>query len=238
VKKSSLIPAGLLLLSAIPLIAGALRMGELAGGPAVTPDNARYLAAPVPIWAHIVSASVFSALGAFQFVPGLRRRRRGWHRAAGRLLVPAGLVAALSGLWMGLFYPWPAGDGTLLAVLRLAFGGGMAASLVLGFLAVRRRDITAHRAWMLRAYAIGVGAGTQALVIIPWVAIVGTQPVGTPRALLLGLGWALNLAVAELLGRRRGARPMTAAPPPEPGRRPEWHAATRGVAEPRPEATA
>lgn len=38
----------------------------------------------------------------------------------------------------------------------------MAACLVLGFTAIRRRDIAAHRAWMIRAYAIGLGAGTQA----------------------------------------------------------------------------
>ena len=37
----------------------------------------------------------------------------------------------------------------------------MAACLVLGFTAIRRRDIAAHRAWMIRAYAIGLAAGTQ-----------------------------------------------------------------------------
>ena len=38
----------------------------------------------------------------------------------------------------------------------------MAAAIVLGFTAIRRRDIAAHRAWMIRAYALGLGAGTQA----------------------------------------------------------------------------
>ena len=38
----------------------------------------------------------------------------------------------------------------------------MGAFLVLGFTAIRRRDIPAHRAWMIRAYALGLGAGTQA----------------------------------------------------------------------------
>ena len=37
----------------------------------------------------------------------------------------------------------------------------MAACLVLGVAAIRRRDIAAHRAWMIRAYAIGLAAGTQ-----------------------------------------------------------------------------
>lgn len=33
---------------------------------------------------------------------------------------------------------------------------------MLGLLAVRRGDVRSHRAWVVRAYAIGLGAGTQA----------------------------------------------------------------------------
>jgi hypothetical protein len=32
--------------------------------------------------------------------PAFRRRRPGWHRAAGRLLVACGVLVGLSGLWM------------------------------------------------------------------------------------------------------------------------------------------
>ena len=37
----------------------------------------------------------------------------------------------------------------------------MAASMVLGFAAIRRGDVTRHRGWMTRAYALALGAGTQ-----------------------------------------------------------------------------
>ena len=86
-----LVPA-LLVLSAIPLAAGAIRLTELAGGAEITPANARFFASPLPVVLHIVSAGVYVILGAFQFAPGFRRRHRGWHRAAGRLLVPCGLL--------------------------------------------------------------------------------------------------------------------------------------------------
>lgn len=193
------LPAGLILLSAVPVIAGAVRMTQLTGGQ-VTPDSARYFASPLPVVLHIVSVTVYCLLGAFQFVPALRRRP--WHRTAGRLLVPCGLVAALSGLWMAVFYPRPDGDGDLLMVLRLVFGGLMVVSLVLGLTAVRRRDFLVHRAWMIRAYAVALGAGSQAVTTGIWVAIAGV-PHGSTRALLLGAGWAINLAVAELLIIRR-----------------------------------
>ncbi|GAA4385362.1 DUF2306 domain-containing protein [Agromyces bauzanensis] len=100
---------GPLLLSLVPVVAGAARLTELSSGAAVTPDNARLFEAPVPVVLHIVGATVFSVLGAFQFVPSLRRRR--WHRLAGRVVVPAGFVAALSGLWMSAFFRLPSIDG-------------------------------------------------------------------------------------------------------------------------------
>ncbi|WP_223859794.1 DUF2306 domain-containing protein [Pseudarthrobacter sulfonivorans] len=89
-------------------------------------------------------------LGAFQFVPSLRRGKRGrtsWHKIAGRILAATGLLAALSGLWMAIFYDLPPLDGTLLLVLRLVFGSAMAAFIVLGFTAVRRRDYVRHSEW-------------------------------------------------------------------------------------------
>jgi uncharacterized membrane protein len=196
------VPAALLALSAIPVIAGAVRMTELTGGAAITADNARFFAAPLPVVLHIICVSVYSILGAFQFASGFRRRRPGWHRVAGRVLVPCGFVVALTGLWMTLFYARPEGDGDLVAAFRLVFGTAMFLSIGLGLAAIRRRDIGRHRAWMMRGYAIALGAGTQALTHLPYFLLIGT-PGELPRALLMGAGWVINLAVAEWIIRKR-----------------------------------
>ena len=96
-------------------------------------------------------------------------------------------------------------------MLRLVFGSAMAASLVLGFTAIRRRDIAAHRAWMIRAYAIGLAAGTQAFTEGIGDAIFGT---GELRGdLAKGAGWVINLAVAEWAIRRPRRPPHVAAHP-------------------------
>ncbi|NES28185.1 DUF2306 domain-containing protein [Micromonospora terminaliae] len=205
-KREWLVPAGLILLSAVPVIAGAARTAELAGGAAVTSDNARFFASPVPVLVHIVGASLYCLVGAFQFAPGLRRRRPGWHRLAGRLLIPCGLAAALSGLWMTLFYPRPPIDHVLVTPMRLVFGTAMFCCIVLGLAAIRRRDIPRHRAWMARGYAIGLGAGTQVLTHLPWMLLVG-QPSGVGRALLMLAGWVINLAVVEWALRGRLTKP-------------------------------
>jgi uncharacterized membrane protein len=198
-------PAGLIAFGFVPMLAGVIRLTELAGGPEVTPDNARFLAAPAAVVVHIVAVFVYSLFGALQFAHGLRRRRPGWHRAAGRVLVGCGLAAALSGVWMTLFQDRPPGDGDLLAGFRVLFGSGMAVCLVLGLAAIRRRDVRRHRAWMTRAYAIALGAATQALALGAWIGATGQEPGETARALLLGGSWVVNVAVAEWIIRRGSA---------------------------------
>jgi uncharacterized membrane protein len=205
-----LIPAGLIALSLVPAIAGSLRLAQLAGGAEITPENARFFAAPLPVVLHIPAAILYSIVGAFQFSRGFRRRHRGWHRAAGRILVPLGLLVALSGLWMAHFYSWPAGDGQILYVERLIVGVAMVASLVLAVNAIRRRDFVTHGNWMTRAYAIGLGAGTQVLTHLPWFIVTDAKPGEGPRAVIMGAGWAINIVAAEWIIRRRHARTQTA----------------------------
>ena len=91
--------------------------------------------------------------------------------------------------------------------MRLVVGSAMTLFIVLGLAAIRRRDIARHRAWMMRGYALGLGAGTQALTHLPWFLFPGIQGELT-RALLMGAGWAINLAVAEWIIRRGLAYPV------------------------------
>ncbi len=189
-----LIPAGLIALSLVPMVAGALRLTELARGGQVTAENERFFEMPVPVVVHIISASLYLMVGAFQFLPSLRRKR--WHRMAGRMLVPLGIAAAVSGLWMSVFYDLPPSDGDLLLAFRLFFGTGMVLAIVLGLAAALRRDFPSHRAWMMRGYAIGLGAGTQVFTLVPWLLAFGV-PGEFTRAMLMAAGWVINLAVAE-----------------------------------------
>lgn len=206
------VPVVLIAIVLIPAIAGSLRLVELSGGPLLLPANPRMTASPAPVVVHITSAVAYATLGAFQFSARFRRRRPGWHRVAGRVLVGLGLVVAFSALWMTLFYARQPGTGELAFLFRLAFGSGMAASIVLGFSAIRCGDVARHRAWMTRAYALALGAGTQTFTLGIGHAIFGTSQLTTD--LSLGAGWVLNLAAAELVVRRRGARqPRPAATP-------------------------
>jgi uncharacterized membrane protein len=209
-------PFALLALIMIPVVAGSLRLLDIAGGPQVLPTNPRIDAVPTPVVIHIVAAAVYALFGAFQFPARLRRRHPGWHRRFGRVLVATGLVVAVSGLWMTLFYPCAPGGG-LLWTVRLLVGSAMATSLALGFISIRRRDIVAHRAWMIRAYALAVGAGTQTFTNGIGKAAFGISDLSI--ALSMTSGWLVNAAVAEWVIRRHGDRGVqrTRTPAVSPG---------------------
>jgi uncharacterized membrane protein len=204
------VPFGLVALVVVPAIAGSLRLVELAGGPQLIPANPRLTSSPVPLIVHIVSALGYAVLGAFQFSAALRRRRPGWHRRAGRVLVVLGLAVAFSALCLTLFYPPQPGTGELAFVFRLAFGSGMAASIIVGFAAIRNGDVARHRAWMTRAYALALGAGTQVFTQGIGEAVFGAGELVTD--LCLGAGWAINLAVAEYVVRRSTRRRTASRP--------------------------
>jgi uncharacterized membrane protein len=205
------VPLALLVLSLIPVISGSLRLIEAAGGPQLMPVNPRIDASPAPLVVHVLAAAIYAVLGAFQFPARLRRRHPAWHRRSGRILVGAGLAVAGSGLWMTLFYSGAPG-GVLLWTIRLVVGSTMAAAIVLGFTAIRRRDIAAHRAWMIRAYALGLGAGTQAFTEGIGEALFGTGDLS--KAISMGSAWVINALVAEWIIQRpsvrRAARVRTA----------------------------
>jgi uncharacterized membrane protein len=203
-RRSWPVPAALIALVVIPVIAGVLRLIQLSGEAATMPPNPRYDASPVPVVVHIVSAIVFALVGAFQFVPRLRRRRRAWHRRAGRVVVVAGLGVALSALWLNQFFPRAQATRDIVYPLRMAFGVALVVTLVLGFRAARRRNFPQHRAWMIRSFAIALVAGTQVFTLGFGGAIFGNGEVA--QALMITGAWAINLAVAEWAIRRPARR--------------------------------
>jgi uncharacterized membrane protein len=195
------VPAALAAMSLVPAAAGMVRVNEIASN-ALTGSNARFIANPTPVLLHIIAVIPFSILGAFQFSNAFRKRFPKWHRIAGRVLVICGFVAAFTGLWMARFYPWPPNDGAGVYALRIVFGGLMVVSMLAGVDAIWRRDFAAHGDWMMRAYAIGMGAATQVFTHLPWFVLVG-QPGPDARTVLMGMGWMINLAVAERIIRER-----------------------------------
>jgi hypothetical protein len=101
------------------------------------------------------------------------------------------------------FYSFPYElQGSLLYGVRMLLGSGMFVFILLGLAAIRERDIVRHGSWMIRAYAIGQGASTQGVLIPSWAAILGREPSGLTRDVLMTFAWIINIAIAEWIIRK------------------------------------
>lgn len=188
--------AGLLLLSAVPLLAGLARLVGMSTDAFELEGASRFAADPLAGVLHIVSSTAFLTVGAFQFVPSLRRSA--WHRLAGRVLAGLGLVAAGTGLWMVWRWPPKEWDGPMLNAIRVVVACAIIAFIIASVLAARRRDFPAHEAWMTRAYALCAGAGTQ-VVTMSIFSLPALAPLRSSGlyALFMAAGWGINAVVAE-----------------------------------------
>ena len=159
----------------IPVMLAAVSAVQITRG-ALPEDSQRLAAVPVTFFLHSLAGVLFGILGPLQLVRALRRRFGTLHRLAGRVFVLAGAGLALSGLAL-LLQVQSIATG-LLDAARGVFGLALIAALVLGVAAARARNMLRHRAWMIRAYAIGMGQGTVALVMFPVYLITGEPPMG------------------------------------------------------------
>ena len=190
----------IIIYSFIPAFGGLFRIFELAGGSTVMPENPRALADPFPIVTHILASFVFLIAGALQFLPSIRRHSPVTHRVIGRAVAMAGCVSAATGVWMAHFFAFPTElQGSLLYWVRIIVGFSMIGLIGWAVIAIKSRNIFQHSAAMLRAYAIGQGASTQAFLGISWIVVAGTEPLGPLRDGLMVFAWVLNLLVAEFV---------------------------------------
>jgi len=159
------------------------------------PAMIRLFSRPMSHWLHSLWGVLLGVLGPLQFARALRARFGAMYRLAGRVFVVAGLVMALSGL--SLLVRVDSIATPFLDIARATFSAALIAALVLGVRAARARDRAMHRAWIIRAYAIGMGGATVALVMFPIYLATG-QPVTGLMSDLVFVGWWL---VAIAIGK-------------------------------------
>jgi len=121
----------------------------------------RFAAHPLATLLHILAGGIFLILAPLQFSSRLRSRHLRFHRWSGRILILTAFVSAFAGLYFGLLMPYGGpGEATAIAF----FGGLFLAALTRGFVAIRRHQVTRHREWMIRAFAIAMGIATVRVV--------------------------------------------------------------------------
>jgi len=105
---------------------------------------------------HFIAGGIALLVGVFAFRRDLLVRRTSIHRKLGFVYFAAVLGSGIAGLAMAVFSSGglPAHAGfTMLALAWLT-------TTLLGFRAIKRRDIPRHRRWMVRSYALCFAAAT------------------------------------------------------------------------------
>lgn len=157
-----------------------------------------FRARPWGIYTHVLFAAIALATGPLQFHRGLLARRRALHRNLGKVYVVSALAGGgVSGLYMAAysFGGW---------ITHLGFGALAALTLVttaVAYLKIRAREVSAHREWMIRSFALIFAAVTLRL----WLPLLIVAHGGefAPAYLWVSwLAWAPNLALAEWHIRR------------------------------------
>jgi hypothetical protein len=154
----------------------------------------RYNRHPVMGALHVAPALLFMAAAPLQFSKRIRARWICFHRWSGRILLAAGIGSIIVGL-------------ALVPALPL-FGGRNAAAAVYFFgpiflfcagkawYHVRRREIALHREWVIRTFAIALGASTDRVMLLLLFALTHAS-MEELFGISLWLGWSINLVIAE-----------------------------------------
>ena len=200
------------LLGALAIYAAIDRMlityGSLLTGVMPTdPANAHYVKHALLISLHIIPGLLFLLLGPLQFVAAIRARWHKIHRISGRVFIASGFMMAVSAIAINIMFP-PFG-GLFKSIAVYVFSVAQIVTLTVALRAILRRDITRHRAWMIRAFAIGLAISTMRIFFIPAYLLYGV-PSDFTVGLGMWIGFLVNIAVAEfILWRERVKRSVT-----------------------------
>ena len=197
--KPVLVPAALYFGTLLTILLALVQAVQIPLG-ALPEDSQRLSATPVWHFMHVLGGATFGILGPIQFGRVLARRYGPLHRVMGRLFVAAGVMISLSSL--SLLWHFPDTYSMPINIGRLLFGIALGMALALAVLAIRKRDFPRHRNWMIRAYAIGMGATAVTMVFFPIYVVTGAPPLGLAADIVFLGSWMACIIFAEALVRR------------------------------------
>jgi uncharacterized membrane protein len=184
--------------TAIPVLHALVQVVQIPSG-TYPADSAHLATAPVAWFAHVLAGAAFGLTGPVQFVSALRQRFGALHRATGRVFVIAGASLGLSGL--SLLAQVTSERTPLADIARGLFALALLIAVALALAAARDRNFPRHRAWMIRAYAIGMGLGTVGLVFFPIYLVTGQPPMGLGADILFVTSWVMTIITGEAVVR-------------------------------------
>lgn len=164
---------------------------------------------PVRFWmfAHVGVGTAALLIGAVQICLGLTGRTYILHRWLGRGYV---VLVIASGISVAGLLSHGSLIGESFGVMLATIAGISSAYVLLGAVAAYRRDIHAHRAWMIRSYmSMMIFALFRLVIKLP---VLEDMPLPERFATLLAVAYFTLLAATEVALQARGSRTRAVAP--------------------------
>jgi uncharacterized membrane protein len=197
--KPVIVPAALFFGTLLTILLALVQVVQIPLG-ALPEDSLRLSATPIRHFIHVLGGAMFGILGPIQFGRVLMPRYGLLHRVMGRVFVAAGAMISLSSL--SLLWRFPDTYSVAMNSGRLLFGIALGVALAIAMQAIYKRDFTRHRNWMIRAYAIGIGATAVSMVFFPIYLITGEPPKGLASDIAFLGAWTACVVFTEGLVRR------------------------------------
>lgn len=133
----------------------------------MNPFDIRYYQHHIATWLHLGPGLLIFCLGPLQFMRVIRKKYINFHRWAGRTYLVCGGIGALSGGFIGIFYPFAGIDGpgfsesmatTFLAIYTFV-------CLYKAYTSIRRKEFGAHREWMIRSFGLMLAIATERVML-------------------------------------------------------------------------
>lgn len=154
----------------------------------------RYLDHPIIASTHMLTGLLFIILAPLQFSKKFRNQSLTRHRMLGRVLMTSGLIAGIYGIISGIELPVYGGLASASSIWF--FGPIFLFSILRAWWSARNKRIAQHREWMIRALSIGLGVGTQRLIV--GILQINGYAMSESFGPSLWLGLGLNLVIAEI----------------------------------------
>ena len=172
--------------------------------PELRPSFVRTLFAerPVAAFVHFMGGAIALVAGAFQLNTRLRTRFIGVHRWLGRLYLLAVVIGGVAALALALQSFGGAIAHAGFGLLAVCWMG----STLNAYRHIRQGNLSTHRNWMIRSYALTLAAVTLR-IYLPSSQLAGI-PMTVAYPVIAWLCWVPNLLIAEWFVRSRHSSAM------------------------------
>ncbi len=143
---------------------------------------------------HITCGMTALLVGPFQFSRRLRQRYLPVHRVSGRVYIVAVLLGCTAAFRLAIGTTFGSAFGLGLVCLALAW----ATTTLMAFYAVRQRQISIHKEWMIRSYVVTFGFVTFRF-LTDYPPVLSWMPEADRPTAAAWLCWAIPLLITDVI---------------------------------------